>query len=200
VVFEAARQRFGDALHLLHDSHHQLTPTEVAQLGRALEPYRLFWLEDPTPTKSQDAWTWIRVMTTTPLAVGGVLNALWDSDALISRGLIDYIRTTIVHGGGITHVRRIADFAAHYHVRTGFHGAQDNSPVTMGAAFHFGRWVPNFGIQEYQQHPARARGRLQIGTGLSATAICTQAKHRGTASRSTRKQPPAIPTCVTIST
>ncbi len=76
-------------------------------------------------------------MTTTPLAVGEVLNTLWDCDRLIAEGLIDYIRTTIVHGGGITHVRRIADFAAHYHVRTGFHGAQDISPGDdgRGAAF-----------------------------------------------------------------
>jgi mannonate dehydratase len=155
-LFEAARERFGDELHLLHDAHHRLTPNEAAQLGRALEPYRLFWLEDPSPAENQEAWARIRSMTTTPLAVGEVLNTLWDSDKLISGGLIDYIRTTIVHGGGITHARRIADFAGHYHVRTGFHGAQDNSPITMGAALHFGRWVPNFGIQEYQKHPASA--------------------------------------------
>jgi len=156
-VFEAARDRFGDDLHLLHDAHHRLTPNEAAQLGRSLEPYRLFWLEDATPAENQEAWRRIRQQTTTPLAVGEVFNTLWDCDRLIAEGLIDYIRTTIVHGGGITHLRRIADFAAHYHVRTGFHGAQDISPVTMGAALHFGRWVPNYGIQEYQPHPKAAQ-------------------------------------------
>ena len=34
----------------------------------------------------------------------------------------------------------------HYHVRTGFHGATDLSPVCLGAAIHFDTWVPNFGI------------------------------------------------------
>ena len=133
-----------------------MTPNEAGQLGRSLEPYRLFWLEDPTPAENQAAWGRIRELTAVPLAVGEVLNSIWDCDTLISQGLIDFIRTTIVHAGGISHVRRIADFASHYHVRTGFHGAQDISPVTMGAALHFGRWVPNFGIQEYQQHPAAA--------------------------------------------
>ena len=57
-----------------------------------------------------------------------------------------------MHAGGITHVRRIADFAALYQVRTGFHGATDLSPVCMGAALHFDTWVPNFGIQEYMHH------------------------------------------------
>jgi mannonate dehydratase len=52
----------------------------------------------------------------------------------------------------VTHLRRIADFAALYQVRTGCHGATDLSPVCMGAALHFDSWVPNFGIQEYMRH------------------------------------------------
>jgi mannonate dehydratase len=82
-----------------------------------------------------------------------VFNSIFDCQALITEQLIDYIRATIVHAGGITHVRRIADLAALYQVRTGFHGAADLSPVTMGAALHFDRFVPNFGIQEYSIHP-----------------------------------------------
>ncbi len=60
----------------------------------------------------------------------------------------------MVRAGGITHLRRIADLAALYQVRTGCHGATDLSPVTMGAALHFDSWVPNFGIQEYMRHTA----------------------------------------------
>jgi mannonate dehydratase len=88
----------------------------------------------------------------TPLAVGEVFNSIWDCKHLIENQLIDYIRTTIVHGGGITHLRRLADFAGLHGVRTGFHGATDLSPVCMGAALHFDTWVPNFGIQEYMKH------------------------------------------------
>jgi mannonate dehydratase len=58
----------------------------------------------------------------------------------------------VVGAGGITHLRRIADLAALYQVRTGCHGATDLSPVTMGCALHFDTWVPNFGIQEYMRH------------------------------------------------
>ncbi|MNR39825.1 Starvation-sensing protein RspA [compost metagenome] len=52
-------------------------------------------------------------------------------------------------------MRRIADFAALFQVRTGFHGATDLSPVCMGAALHFDTWVPNFGIQEHMPHDER---------------------------------------------
>jgi mannonate dehydratase len=151
-LFDKLRETYGFGPQLLHDVHHRLTPNEAAQLGKALEPHRLFWMEDATPAENQDAFRLIRSRTTTPLAVGEVFNTIWDCKQLIEEQLIDYIRTTVVHAGGITHLRRIADFAAMYQVRTGSHGATDLSPICMGAALHFDTWVPNFGIQEYMRH------------------------------------------------
>ena len=153
-LFDALRTSFGEAPLLLHDAHHRLTPQEAAKLARSLEPYDLFWLEDPTPAENQESFQLIRQHSTTPLAVGEVFNTLWDCKDLIQNQLIDYIRATIVGAGGITHLRRIADFAAVWQVRTGCHGATDLSPVTMGAALHFQSWIPNFGIQEYMPHSA----------------------------------------------
>ena len=151
-LFEQLRKDHGSEVELLHDVHHRLTPIEAARLARSLEPYRLFWLEDSTPAENQRSFELIRQHSVTALAVGEVFNSIWDCKHLIENQLIDSIRTTIVHGGGITHVRRLADFAALHQVRTGFHGATDLSPVTMGAALHFDTWVPNFGIQEYMFH------------------------------------------------
>jgi mannonate dehydratase len=151
-LFEALRAAVGPDVALLHDVHHRLTPNEAAQLGRSLEPCRLFWMEDPTPAENQEAFRLIRDRTTTPIAVGEVFNSIWDARDLIQNQLIDYIRMTVVGSGGITHLRRVADFAAVWQVRTGCHGATDLSPVTMGAALHFDLWVPNFGIQEYMRH------------------------------------------------
>ena len=154
-LFAAVRKEFGNELHLLHDVHHRLTPIEAARLGKDLEPYRLFWMEDAVPAENQESFKLIRQHTTTPIAVGEVFNSIHDCRELIQNQLIDYIRTTIVHAGGITHVRRIADFASLFNVRTGFHGATDLSPVCMGAALHFDYWVPNFGIQEHMAHSAQ---------------------------------------------
>lgn len=153
-LFEAAREALGWDVHLLHDVHHRLTPIEAGRLGKDLEPYRPFWLEDCTPAENQEAFRLIRQHTTTPLAVGEVFNTVWDAKQLMQEQLIDYIRATIVHSGGISHVRRIAHLAEINNVRTGFHGATDLSPVCMGAALHFDLWVPNFGIQEYMRHTA----------------------------------------------
>jgi mannonate dehydratase len=151
-LFEAARRALGPEPHLLHDVHHRLTPIEAARLGKALEPYHLFWMEDPVPAELQESFRLIRQHTTTPLAVGEVFSSIHDCQQLIEEQLIDYIRTTVVHAGGITHLRRIAHLAELYHVRTGSHGATDLSPVCMAAALHFDLAVHNFGIQEYMRH------------------------------------------------
>jgi len=111
----------------------------------------LFWLEDPTPAELQEGFRLIRQHTTTPLAVGEVFNTIYDCQQLIQEQLVDYIRTTVVHAGGITHLKKIASLAEMYQVRTGSHGATDLSPVCM-AALHFDLSVHNFGIQEYMRH------------------------------------------------
>jgi mannonate dehydratase len=146
------RKEFGHDVHLLHDVHHRLTPIEAARLGKSLEPYHLLWMEDPVPAELQDGFRLIRQHTTTPIAVGEVFSSIHDCQDLIQNQLIDYIRTTVVHAGGLTHLRRIANLAELYHVRTGCHGATDLSPVCMAAALHFDLSVHNFGIQEYMRH------------------------------------------------
>lgn len=153
-LFERLRLDLGEDLHLLHDVHHRLTPIEAARLGKSLEPYHLFWMEDPCPAELQEGFALIRQHTVTPIATGEVFNSVWDANELIRHQWIDYLRMTIVHGGGITHAKKAADFAAMYHVRTGFHGATDLSPVTMAAALHFGTAIHNFGIQEHMHHTA----------------------------------------------
>lgn len=151
-MFEKLRDTYGFDYHLLHDGHHRYTPQEAANLGKMLEPFQLFWLEDCTPAENHESFRLVREHTTTPLAVGEIFNTIWDCKDLIENQLIDYIRATIVGAGGVTHLRRIADLASLYQIRTGCHGATDLSPITMGTALHFDTWVPNFGIQEYMRH------------------------------------------------
>jgi len=151
-LFEALRTRFGEDIHLLHDVHHRLTPIEAARLGKSLEPYHLFWLEDAVTAELQEGFRIIRQHTTTPLAVGEVFNTVWDAQLLITEQLIDYLRMAVVHSGGITHLKKAAALAEIYHVLTGSHGATDLSPVSMAAALHFDISIHNFGIQEYMRH------------------------------------------------
>lgn len=155
-VFEAVRNEFGPEIPLLHDGHHRMTPLQAAQLGKSLEPYDLFWLEDVTPAENQEALRLVRHHTTTPLAIGEVFNTIWDYQTIIREQLIDYVRSSVTHTGGISHLKKIMDFAAQYGIKSGFHGPTDVSPVGMAAAMHLGLAIHNFGLQEYMKHSALA--------------------------------------------
>lgn len=153
-MFEAVRAEFGPELKLLHDAHHRLRPIEAARLGKQLEPYDLFWLEDCTPGENQESLRLVRSHTTTPLAIGEVFNTIWDYQTLVREQLVDFVRSSVTHAGGITPMRKLLDYAALYQIRSGIHGPSDVSPVGMAAALHLGLAIHNFGIQEYMPHPA----------------------------------------------
>ena len=148
-LFKEARDRLGKGIHLLHDVHNRLTPIESARLGRLLEKYDLLFLEDASLAENQQSYEIIRQHTTIPLAIGETYNTLWDCKHLIENQLIDFIRVAATHAGGITALRRIADFASIYNVKTAPHGAPDLSPVCLATHMHINTWAPNFGIQEF---------------------------------------------------
>ena len=154
-VFEAVRNEFGPELPLLHDGHHRMTPIQAAKLGKSLEPYDLFWLEDCTPAENQEALRLVRQHTTTPLAIGEIFNTVWDFKDLIKEQLIDYVRGAVTHMGGISPLKKTLEYAAQYQIKSGMHGPTDISPVGMAAAMHLGLSIHNFGIQEYMQHSAQ---------------------------------------------
>jgi mannonate dehydratase len=148
-MLSAVREHVGPDLRLLHDVHHRLNPTEAARLARSVEHVDLFWLEDVTPAENQRLLRAVRSQTTVPLAIGEVFNTVWDCEALITERLIDYIRTAVVHAGGISHVRKILALAEVYQVKGAPHGPSDISPVSLAASLHLGLSTANFAIQEY---------------------------------------------------
>jgi len=151
-MFSRVREVFGEDLHLLHDAHHRCTPNEAARLARELEPFHLFWLEDPVSAELQEGLRLVRQHSTTPLALGEVFNSVYDCTTLFSEQLIDYIRMPLVHGGGVTHLQKVAALASLYHIQTGIHGATDLSPINLAASLHVDFAVNNFGIQEHMPH------------------------------------------------
>ena len=151
-VFEGVREEFGPELRLLHDGHHRMSPIEAARLAKDIEPYDPFWLEDCTPGEDQAVLRLVRQHSVTPLAIGEVFNSVHDYQQLITERLIDYVRSSATHAGGITGLRQIMTFAGIYGIRSGFHGPTDVSPVGMAANLHLGLAIHNFGIQEYMPH------------------------------------------------
>ena len=191
-LFDAVRNKFGFNEHLLHDMHHRLTPIEAARFGKSIEDYRMFWMEDPTPAENQECFRLIRQHTVTPIAVGEVFNSIWDCKQLIEEQLIDYIRTTLTHAGGITGMRRIADFASLYQVRT----AHTVLPIC-----HQSAWLRRctlicgspISVSRNTWVIPNKCSKSSRTTGLSITAICIRETNRVLVSNSMKSWRRNIP-------
>lgn len=152
-LFEHLRSELGDEIELFHDVHERLTPIQAARLAKELEPFQLFFLEDPLRPEHKESFRLIRQHSTTPLAMGELFTNKWECLPLITEQLIDFIRCDLAHVGGITEARKIAAIAECYQVQTAWHGPPDISPITHAANVHVDLATPNFGVQEWVEHP-----------------------------------------------
>lgn len=155
-IFAAVRAEVGPGIELLHDVHNRLTPNEAARLGKALEPYDPYWVEDPTPAENPAVIRAMRQHTSVPIALGETFNTVWDYRTLIEEQLIDFVRSSVTHAGGLTSLKKLIEYAAQFQIRSAFHGPSDISPVGLAAALHLDMAIHNFGIQEYMPHPPEA--------------------------------------------
>ncbi len=152
-LFSHLREALGFEVELIHDVHERLTPIQAAQLAKDLEPYKLFFLEDPLRPEHKESFRLIRHHSTTPIAMGELFHTKWDALPLISEQLIDFIRCDIGHLGGLTEARKVATLAEFYQVKTAWHGPGDIAPPTHAVNVHLDFAIPNFGVQESVEFP-----------------------------------------------
>ncbi|MFN4258212.1 MAG: enolase C-terminal domain-like protein [Gemmataceae bacterium] len=147
-LFEYLRKQLGDEVELLHDVHERVPPILAMQLAKNLEPYHLFFLEDPFSPEDVGYFKHLRAQTSTPIAMGELFNNPNEWLSLVSDRLIDFIRIHISQIGGLTPARKVAALCDFFAVRTAWHGPGDVSPVGHAANVHLDLATPNFGIQE----------------------------------------------------
>lgn len=147
-LFEHLRKIFGDEVELLHDAHERLHPIQAIGLAKDLEPYHLFFLEDPFAPEDVGYFKILRQQCSTPLAMGELFNNPSEWVDLISGRLVDFIRCHLSQVGGISVARKIAALSDFFRVRTAWHGPGDLSPVGHAANVHLDLSTWNFGIQE----------------------------------------------------
>jgi len=129
--------------------HERVAPSGAIQLAKALEPYRLFFLEDILPPEELGHFRHLRNHTTTPLAMGELFTNQAEYLPLIQDRLIDFIRCHISDVGGITPMRKIAHLCDFFGVRLALHGPGDTTPIGMAANVALNLTNMNFGIQEW---------------------------------------------------
>ena len=147
-VCDTVRKRCGEEVNLLHDIHESVPPAEAVVLCKQLEPYNLFFVEDPLPAEEIGHFEILRQHCSTPIAVGEKFHSPHEWVPLITRRLIDYIRVHVSLVGGLSVARKIATLGEQFAVKTAWHGPIDVSPVGHAANVALDLACHNFGIQE----------------------------------------------------
>jgi mannonate dehydratase len=147
-LFAEARTVLGDGVELLHDVHSRLTPKQAVALARSLEPYRLFFLEDPVAPEHYDRLPSVTAASPVPIAVGEQLSSLTDAARLVQSGGVDLLRVHVSTVGGLSACRKLVALCELGGVRTAWHGPGDVSPIGVAANIALDVTTSAFGIQE----------------------------------------------------
>lgn len=156
-LFEHLRAELGGTVELLHDVHERIPPIQAINLAKQLEPFNLFFLEDPFAPEDIGYFPQLRAQTSVPLAMGELFSNVNEYLPLIKDRLIDFIRVHVSTIGGISPARKLASLCEYFGVRTAWHGPGDVSPVGHAANMHLDLACYNFGIQEMSVIPEETR-------------------------------------------
>src|SRR4029077_18112843 len=154
----AVRKALGPHAKLMVDVNCAWSPAMAIRMSRALEPYDLYWIEEPVATDDIDGSARVAAALATPIAGYETEIGLYGFRGLITRGAVDIVQPDIAWVGGFSECRRIAALAQAHHLTVAPHAFA--SAVTLAASLHFIASIPNGLVLEFDQNPNGLRDEL----------------------------------------
>ena len=154
----AVRRALGPQLKLMVDVNCAWSPAIAIEMGRAMEPYKLYWIEEPVATDDIEGSASVAAALATPIAGYETELGLYGFRELIGRGAVDIVQPDLAWSGGFSECRRIAAYAQAHHRMVAPHAFA--SAVNLVAALHFAAAVPNGLVLEWDQNPNAIRDEL----------------------------------------
>src|SRR5271156_3823929 len=143
----AVRQALGPQAKLMVDVNCAWSPAMAIEMGRALEPHDLYWIEEPVATDDIDGSAMVAAALATPIAGYETEIGLYGFRELITRNAVDIVQTDIAWTGGFSECRRIAAYAQAHHRMVAPHAFAGG--VLLAASLHFVASIPNGLIVEF---------------------------------------------------
>ncbi len=128
------------------DFHGRVHRPMAKVLAKALDPFRLMFIEEPVLSENYEALKEIANHTSTPIALGERLYSRWDFKTILSGGYVDIIQPDLSHAGGITECRKIASMAEAYDIALAPHCPL--GPIALAACLQIDAVSYNAFIQE----------------------------------------------------
>jgi D-arabinonate dehydratase len=154
----AVRRALGPKAKLMVDANCAWSPAMAIELGRALEPYRPYWIEEPVATDDIDGSAAVAAALATPIAGYETEIGLYGFCELITRGAVDIVQPDLAWSGGFSECRRIAALAQAHHRMVAPHAFA--GAVLLAASLHFAASIPNGLLLEFDQNPNGLRDEL----------------------------------------
>src|SRR6266852_529656 len=154
----AVRQALGPHAKLMVDVNCAWSPAIAIEMGRAMEPYHLYWIEEPVATDDIEGSASVAAALATPVAGYETELGLYGFRELIGRGAVDIVQPDLAWSGGFSECRRIAAYAQAHHRMVAPHAFA--SAVNLVAALHFAAAIPNVLVLEWDQNPNAIRDEL----------------------------------------
>tara|TARA_B100000470_G_scaffold195877_1_gene165112 strand:+ start:1094 stop:2242 length:1149 start_codon:yes stop_codon:yes gene_type:complete len=163
----AIREAVGPDIEVMIDCHGRFDAPTAIRLAKALEPYNIWWFEEPVPVESTHALRQVRENVGVPICVGERLHTRWEFVPILENELADFIMPDVTWTGGISEIKKIATMAEAYYVPISPHDA--SGPINVLAGAHAMASVPNHyrvetsraklnAYDEYIDHPLDIRG------------------------------------------
>ena len=154
----AVRRALGPHAKLMVDVNCAWSPAMAIEMGRAFEPYNLYWIEEPVATDDIDGSAQFAAALATPIAGYETEIGLYGFRELITRNAVDIVQIDIAWTGGFSEGRRIAAYAQAHHRMVAPHAFAGG--VLLAASLHFIASIPNGLILEFDQNPNGLRDEL----------------------------------------
>ena len=143
---EAMRTAVGNEIDIMVDCHARPSPAMGLKFGKALDPYGLYFFEEPCWPECIDGLAMINAALTTPVATGERITDLNTFRDLFAKRGCEICQLDITHCGGFSNARRIAALAEAHRIALAPHNPQ--GPVSTAASLEFGFSQPSYIICE----------------------------------------------------
>lgn len=153
---KAMRAHLGDGFPLMADANMKWSVDVAIRAARALQPFGLIWLEEPTLPEDPQGHARVLREGGLPIAAGENLRTLWEFKQYIDCGGVTFPEPDVTNCGGVTSFMKIARLAEAFSLPVTSHGAHDVSVHLLAACPNRSYLeVHGFGLERYIAEPLR---------------------------------------------
>lgn len=158
------REAIGPAIHLSLDVNNAWSLTTALTLARQLEPFKIYWLEEPILADEISSLAKLADKTNIPIAAGENHYTKWEFKDLIAQGAVQIVQADVAKCGGLTEYLKIAALADAHGLPVCPHHSVFTDVAGVAA-------IPNGLFHEYAQDMFEPASRLVVDCAVPVNGM-----------------------------